>query len=111
MSTIIFVDIINETVAKIFRTIYGVIISVTTFFSTIFRPVDVNSEEWRSLVADEVYFNIWKKRDFLRDSILDNLTNLCAKTREDFEFITSKLEKFQKRVIPEDQKQCKYIRY
>lgn len=109
MSTIIFLDIINETVVKIFRTIYGVIISVTTFFSTIFRPVDVNSEEWRSLVADEIYFNIWKKRDFLRDSILDNLTNLCAKTREDFEFITSKLEKFQKRVIPEDQKQCKYI--
>lgn len=103
--------IISATVVRIFRTIYGVIISVTTFFITIFRPVDVNSEEWRSQVADEVYFNIWKKGDFLRDSILDNLTNLCAKTREDFEFITSELEKFQKRVIPEDQKQCKYIRY
>lgn len=114
MSNFIFREIeaiISATVVRILRTIYGVIISVTTFFITIFRPVDVNSEEWRSQVADEVYFNISKKGDFLRDFIRDNLTNLCAKTREDFEFITSELEKFQKRVIPEDQKQCKYIRY
>lgn len=83
--------------------------SETPFFITIFRPVDVNSEEWRSQVADEIYFNIWKKG--LLYSILDNLTNLYRKTREDFEFITSELEEFQKRVIPEDQKQCKYIRY
>lgn len=103
--------IISASVVRIFRTIYGVIISVTTFFITIFRPVDVNSEEWRSQVADEVYFNIWKKEDFLRDSILDNLKNLCLKTREDFEFIKSELDEFQKRVIPEDQKQCKYIMY
>lgn len=83
--------------------------SETPFFITIFRPVDVNSEEWRSQVADEIYFNIWKKG--LLYSILDNLTNLYRKTREDFEFVTSELEEFQKRVIPEDQKQCKYIRY
>lgn len=114
MSNIVFGEIdaiISATVVKIFRTIYGVIISVTTFLITIFRPVDVNSEEWRSRVADEVYINILKKRDFLRDSILDNLTTFCLKTREDFKFITSELEEFQTRVIPEDQKQCKYIRY
>lgn len=114
MSSIFFAEIdaiISETVVKILRKKYGVIISETPFFITIFRPVDVNSEEWRSQVADEVYFNILEKGDFLRDYILDNLKNLCRKTRKDFEFITSELEEFQKRVIPEDQKQCKYIRY
>lgn len=114
MSNIIFGEIdaiISARVVKILRKKYGVIISETPFFITIFRPVDVNSEEWRSQVADDVYFNIWEKGDFLREYILDNLTNLCRKTKEDFEFINFELGKFQKRVIPEDQKQCKYIRY
>lgn len=107
MSNIIFGEIdaiISARVGNILRIKYGVI-SETPFFITIFRPVDVNSEEWRSQVANEVYFNIWKKRDFLRDYILGILTNLCLITRKDFEFITSELEEFQKRVIPEDQKQ------
>lgn len=114
MSNIIFGEIdaiISARVVKILRKKYGVIISETPFFITIFRPVDVNSEEWRSQVADDVYFNIWEKGDFLREYILDNLTNLCRKTKEDFEFINIELGIFQKRVIPEDQKQCKYIRY
>lgn len=114
MSNIIFREtdaIISARVVKILRKKYGVIISETPFFITIFRPVDVNSEEWRSQVADEIYFNIWEKGFSLRYSILDNLTNLYRKTREDFEFITSELEEFQKRVIPENQKQCMYIRY
>lgn len=106
MSNIIFGEI-NAIISEK----YGVIISETPFFITIFRPVDVNSEEWRSQVADDVYFNIWEKGDFLRENILDNLTDLCQKTKEDFEFINIELEKFQERVIPEDQKQCKYIRY
>lgn len=113
MSNIIFGEIdaiISARVGYILRKKYGVI-SETPFFITIFRPVDVNSEEWRSQVAIEVYFNIWKKGDFLRDYILGNLTDLCVITRKDFEFITSELEEFQKRVIPEDQKQCKYIMY
>lgn len=114
MSNFIFREIdatIIATVVSIFHTINGVITLVTTFFISIVGPVDVNSEEWRRQVADEVYFNIWEKGDFLRDFILDNLTNRFLKTREDFEFITSQLEDFQKRVIPEDQKQCKYIMY
>lgn len=86
--------IISVMVVRIFCIIYGVIILVIIFFIIIFCLVDVNLEEWRSQVVDEVYFNIWKKEDFLRDFILDNFINFCVKIREYFEFIISELEKF-----------------
>lgn len=97
MFNIIFVEIdviISEMVVKIFCIIYGVIILVIIFFIIIFCLVDVNLEEWRSQVVDEVCFNIWKKGNVLRDFILDNFINFCVKIREDFEFIISELEKF-----------------
>lgn len=97
MFNIIFVEIdviISEMVVKIFCIIYGVIILVIIFFIIIFCLVDVNLEEWRSQVVDEVYFNILKKRDFLRDLILDNFINFCVKIRDDFKFIIGELEKF-----------------
>lgn len=94
MFIIIFFDIINEMVVKIFCIIYGVIILVIIFLIIIFCLVDVNLEEWRSWVVDEVYINILKKRDFLRDFILDNFIIFCLKIREDFKFIISELEEF-----------------
>lgn len=56
---------------------YGVIILEIFFFIIIFCLVDVNLEEWRSQVVDDVYFNIWEKGDFLRENILDNFIDFC----------------------------------
>lgn len=69
--------IISVRVVKIFCKKYGVIILEIFFFIIIFCLVDVNLEEWRSQVVDDVYFNIWEKGDFLREYILDNFINFC----------------------------------
>lgn len=101
--------VIKTVVIEIFQTLYGVIVSVTTFIITIFRPVDVNSKEWRTLVADEIYNNISKTIDPLSDSLLEKIEKITRKTREDFICLTTELTKFQNKVTPKDQKQCKYI--
>lgn len=112
ISDAIFAEIektIKGVVIEIFRTLYGVLVTVTTFIITIFRPVDVNSKQWRRQVADEIYENISEKMGSLRDSVLENLKKICRKTREDFIFMASELKEFHKEIIPKDQKQCKYI--
>lgn len=85
--------IISVRVGNIFCKKYGVILEIF-FFIIIFCLVDVNLEEWRSQVVIEVYFNIWKKGDFLRDYILGNFIDFCVIIRKDFEFIISELEEF-----------------
>lgn len=118
------IDISNETyeimqqrfrfvVIDIFRYIPDLIIrlieNLINLFLTVFNPVDVNSERWRSAVAREIYVKLMQRKQTITNDISDEIKKMCWKTKQDLQFIDRKLTEFTKNVFPKDKKQRKYI--
>lgn len=95
-------------IVEFFDNLYGWIRGIARFFITLFYPVDVNSEEWRTRVADEIFEKINAKRKPIHDFSVSEILRMCQKTVQDFDVITVTLENFKRKVIPTDQNQREY---
>lgn len=100
-------------VVDIFRYIPDWIIrlieNLINLFVTVFNPVDVNSERWRSAVATEIFLKLLDKKQEITNHISEEINNLCWKTKQDLQFIDRKLNEFTENVFPKDKKQREYI--
>lgn len=96
-------------VVDIFRYIPDWIIrlieNLINLFVTVFNPVDVNSERWRSAVATEIFLKLLDKKQEITNHISEEINNLCWKTKQDLQFIDRKLNEFTENVFPKDKKQ------
>lgn len=87
----------------------GWIENIGTLIVQIFYPVDVNSKEWRTKVAEEIYQKVMERRQEIAALVLDEIQNICLQTTTDLEVIHDRLQEFRRKVLPSDQKQSKYF--
>lgn len=102
-------DTLIGVIINFFKDLSGWIANIVGLFVRVFYPVDVNSESWRSTVANEIYIKIQEKQRAIADNVLEQIQNICWKTTEDLKVIDTRLEQFRTKVFPEDKKQRKYI--
>lgn len=84
--------------------------NIADFFITIFYPVDVNSVEWRTRVADEIYEKISERKQSIRKFTCSKILSVCERTVNNLTDIETTLENFRGKVVPIDQKIRKYYK-
>lgn len=103
----IFLNVFVGAIVTFFKTLSGIAVTIFTFFITIISPVDVNSWDWRTKVADEIYANIDKNRMPLHRFAQNQVQNIRQKTVADLENILLQLDDFEQKIIPIDFKKRK----
>lgn len=83
--------------------------NIVNFFVGFFRPVNVNSERWRGRVANEIFYEMIRKKQAITDHLLEQIKTMCLKTIQDLNIIDRKLKELTTNVFPKDKKQRKYI--
>lgn len=87
----------------------SLLLTVTTFFFTLVMRVDVNSNEWRSKVADEICEKVRDYRSAILCKILPDIETLCKKTSKDLENVAELLLAHQREIQVVNQMQCKLV--
>lgn len=73
------IDIVYKIVNFILEAIEITITAITTFVMT----VDINSEDWRRNIADEIRSNLLEKKSSIIHDILSIVEQICVNTRKD----------------------------
>lgn len=74
---------------------------------TFFNSVDVNSTEWRTKVANEVYDKVQENRNEILKNIQKEVRKMCEKTVEDLENEIQQIEKIKSFIHLKARAECK----
>lgn len=96
-------SIVEVTVESMISQKSGVFQDLGEFLGTLVMPVDVNSVQWRSQTAREIYTKIWD----CKHSILDTILNQMKATAADLETVSIQLRKAKSKIQLTDQTKCK----
>lgn len=99
---------ITAIIIDIIQSIGNLLFSIGIFFFTIIYPVDINSKEWRSQIAEEVFEKIVVNRPIITSHISKEMMKICSKTVCDLKHIRSQLTDFKSEIYPKDKTQGKY---
>lgn len=95
-------------VVSFFFPLLGIIIAVGTLFVTFVWSVDVNSRDWRSKVADEIYDTIDKNKANILRKIRPQVEEICWHTVRELTVVWKTIQDFKCRIGHTEQIACKY---
>lgn len=90
--------VILSFIVAVFSPILGLIFAVGSFVVTLVSSVNVNSERWRSQVADEIYSTVSKKREGIHRRILKMVKEICEITTKDLQTVSTTIENLRQKI-------------
>lgn len=93
-------------ILSIFNPIAGIMYAVF-LVKTFIWSVDVNSEDWRAGIADEIYATIVENKANILSKIGNPLRDVCWDAYEALSEVSDKVDYFKHRLKQTDQKKCK----
>lgn len=69
----------------------GIIVAVSTLVATFIRSVNVNSTDWRTEIADEIYGTVVKNNADILNSIEGQVKNMCWLALDELNEVSDKL--------------------
>lgn len=91
-----------------FAPMLGVLYALVGLVTTFIWSVNVNSREWRSKVADEIYKKVCEKREELLENVTPFVKETCNATKNDLEKLAEALVKVKDSIPLFDNQLCKY---
>lgn len=98
------IDIVYKIVNFILEAIEITITAITTFVMT----VDINSEDWRRKIADEIRSKLLEKKISIIHNVLSTVEQICVNTRKDLTTRLAILNAKRKNIILPDQEDRTY---
>lgn len=100
--------IVRQLLIRIFDPLRKIIIEIWTFIVTFVYSVDVNSMEWRTEIADEIFNVVAKEKNSILNKALLQLELMCFTTRRDLQSICQQINRYEEKMTPPGHHSCKF---
>lgn len=91
----------------VFNPLFGLLFAVGAVFATLWWSDDVNSKEWRTNIADEIYDKIQEKRQTMLEKVQSEIESLCRKASTDLDRVSENIRVVEEEIGVIPLKQCK----
>lgn len=99
--------LVQSFLVRIFILLRDMIYSVWSVIVVLFLSVNINSQDWRWSVADEIYGVVSRNKQSIVREILPHVKDMCAITRNDIEIVCRKIEECKQEMVLSDQEKSK----
>ena len=99
--------VVQPFLVRILIRLRDMIYSIWSVVVVFFLSVNINSQDWRWSVADEIYGVVSRNKLPIVREILPHVKGMCAITRNDIESVCRRIEEFKQEIVLSDQEKSK----